>query len=133
MHVLVVDDDSITRLAVSHTLASAGYQVIQAITGSEALERLMKSSIQLVVCDWNMPGLTGIVLCRAIRSSIQDRNVYILMVTGHNRPQDIVEGLRAGANIYVTKPFDPTDVIQRVNAGRRLVQLGSPEFAAVNF
>lgn len=121
MDALVIDDDSVCRLAVAHTLKPAGYQVITAANGVEALELLMTRRLQLVICDWNMPGLTGVLLCRVIRQTIVDRYVYIVMLTGQNSPGHIIEGLQAGADDYITKPFSPTELTLRVNTGRRIL------------
>ncbi|MEX2188366.1 MAG: response regulator [Pirellulales bacterium] len=125
MDVLIVDDESISRVAVVQTLQSAGYRVCVACNGKDALTRLTQETLQLVVCDWSMPGMNGLELCRAIRSTILRRYVYILMLTSHNRPQDTLDGLEAGADDYVTKPFNPAELILRVNAGRRIIRAES--------
>src|SRR5665213_4543026 len=109
MDVLVVDDEPISRLAAGQTLQSAGYGVAAVCNGDEALARLTQDNLQLIVCDWSMPGINGLDLCRAIRSNTLRRYVYILMLTSHNRPQDTLEGLEEGADDYVTKPFNPAE------------------------
>ncbi len=70
-----------------------------------------------------MPRMNGIELCRAVRNANLRRYVYIIMLSGHNRSQDTIEGLRAGADDYVTKPFNPTELIMRVNTARRIIEL----------
>jgi putative two-component system response regulator len=125
--VLVIDDEPIARMAVAQTLQSAGYQVAVAGNGKEALARLMKEHFQLIVCDWSMPSMNGLELCRTIRSNILRRYVYILMLTSHDRPQDTLEGLEAGADDYVTKPFNPAELILRVNTGRRIIRSESSD------
>src|SRR3990170_1112385 len=122
MDVLIVDDEPISRLAATQTLQSAGYHVTVADNGEEALSRLTRENLQLVVCDGSMPGMKGLHLCRAIRSTILRRYVYILMLTSHNRPQDTLVGLEAGADDFVTKPFNPAELILRVNTGRRIIR-----------
>lgn len=121
MDVLVVDDESISRIAVSQILQSVGYRVTVACDGDEALSRLTGEKLQLVVCDWSMPGMSGLDLCRAIRANILNRYVYILMLTSYNQPQDTLAGLEAGADDYVTKPFNPAELILHVNSGRRIL------------
>ncbi len=125
MDVLVVDDEPISRVAVVQSLKSAGYRASVACNGEDALTRLTQETHQLVVCDWSMPGMNGLELCRAIRSTILRRYVYILMLTSHNRPQDTLDGLEAGADDYVTKPFNPAELILRVNTGRRIIRAES--------
>jgi putative two-component system response regulator len=121
MQVLVVDDDSISRRAVAQTLSLADYDTVTATNGCEALSVLQRSGIQLVVSDWNMPGMNGLELCRAIRSADLRRYVYFVMLTSHSRPEDTLEGLNAGVDDYVTKPFQPGELVMRVNTGRRIV------------
>ena len=121
MDVLVVDDDAIVRQSVAHTLQTAGYCVTLASNGQEALDLLYRHGQQLVVSDWSMPGMNGIELCRAIRSADLRRYVYFLLLTSHNRHQDTIDGLSAGADDYVTKPFQPGELVQRVNTGRRII------------
>jgi putative two-component system response regulator len=121
MQTLIVDDDSISRRAVAQALSMAGYDAVTATNGCEALSVLQRSGIQLVVSDWSMPGMNGLELCRAIRSADLRRYVYFVMLTSHNRPQDTLEGLSAGVDDYVTKPFQPSELVMRVNTGRRII------------
>jgi putative two-component system response regulator len=121
MNVLVVDDEPIARLAAAHTLSTAGYNVTSVSTGEEALVKLKDENVQLVVCDWSMPGMSGLELCRAIRAANLRRYVYVLMLTSHDRTGDAMKGLEAGADDYVIKPFNPGELILRVNTGRRIV------------
>lgn len=125
MDVLIVDDEPLSRLAAAQTLESAGYSVTVVSNAEEALKQLAQDNLQLVVCDWGMPGMNGLELCRAIRSNPLRHYVYILMLTSHNRPQDIQEGLEAGADDYVTKPFNPTELVLRVNTGSRIIRTES--------
>lgn len=127
MDVLIVDDEPISRLAVAETLQSAGYRVTVACSGEEALKRLIHDGQQLVVCDWSMPGMNGLELCRTIRANTLRRYVYILMLTSHNRLQNTLEGLDAGADDYVTKPFSPAELVLRVNTGRRIIRSESSD------
>lgn len=127
MDVLVVDDEPVARMAVAQTLQSAGYRATIANNGDEALSRLTSDKHQLVVCDWSMPRMNGLQLCRAIRSNSLRRYVYILMLTSHDRSEDTLEGLEAGADDYLTKPFNPAELVLRVNTGRRIIRSESSD------
>ncbi len=127
MDVLIVDDEPISQLAAAQALQSAGFGVALASNGEEALSRLTHQKLQLVVCDRSMPGMNGLELCRAIRSNTLRHYVYIVMLTSHGRPEDILEGLEAGADDYVTKPFNPAELILRVKTGRRIIRSESSD------
>ena len=129
MDVLVVDDEAIARDVISHALRKAGYHVITATNGEEALEILSEGHIQLVISDWEMPRMNGIELCKAIRAGSYRGYVHFIMLTNHSRPQDTIEGLEAGADDYVHKPFNPAELIVRVNAGRRIISLETRDLA----
>lgn len=122
MDVLVVDDEPISRQVAAHTLESAGYCVHEASNGREALEILLSSSIELVVCDWSMPEMDGLELCRRLRSGTVDRYVYMILLTGNGQPADILAGLQAGADEFLVKPFNPVELVLRVNIGRRIIE-----------
>jgi putative two-component system response regulator len=125
MDVLVVDDEECLRQSVSYTLRSEGYRVTTACNGREAMEILRANGQQLVVSDWNMPGMNGLELCRAVREADLRRYVYFILLTSHKHPLDTLEGLSAGADDYVTKPFHPRELILRVNTGRRIISVES--------
>lgn len=123
MNVLVVEDETISREAIAHTLREAGYCVTTACNGREALSLLMEQNHQLVVSDWGMPVMDGIELCYAIRAADLRRYVYFIMVTSHDQPVDALSGFATGVDDYVVKPFNPNELLMRVNVGRRIVQL----------
>jgi len=123
MDVLIVEDEPISRESIAHTLRQAHYTVTTARDGEEAMKILVDERHQLIVSDWEMPQMNGLELCRAIRAANFPRYVYFIMLTGHNRPQDTIAGLEVGADDYVTKPFNPGELIMRVNAGRRIIGL----------
>ena len=116
MKVLVVDDDTITREMLRHALVEAGYEVGTASDGKEALDLLRRDGYRLIVSDWEMPNMNGLELCEAIRSEDFDGYVYFILLTTHGRPQDIIDGLSAGADDYVTKPFNANELLLRVRA-----------------
>jgi putative two-component system response regulator len=123
MNVLIVDDEPIARRAAAYTLQQAGYDVTTAQDGREALEILTHGQHRLVVSDWKMPGMDGVELCRAIRSGRFSRYIYCIMLTGQTQPEETIEGLSAGADDYIGKPFNPAELILRVNIGRRIIGL----------
>jgi len=125
--VLIADDEPIARGMLRRALEDAGYAVTPVADGAEALDELRRGSFQLVVSDWEMPNMSGIDLCRAIRSGAFEQYIYFIMLTSHDRPQDVVTGLGAGADDFVTKPFNPTEVAVRLRAGERLLTLASTE------
>ncbi len=121
MKILVVDDDDITLSVLEDTLTRAGFEVLLASNGQDAWNIVEQGDIQLVVSDWYMPGMDGVELCTKIRNADFSNYVYIILLTSHKERQDIQKGLSAGADDYVTKPFDETELILRVQIGVRLL------------
>ena len=131
LRVLVVDDDPIQRRQLEVTLGRWGYEVRTAKDGREAL-RLMSEQgpIQIVVADWMMPEMDGIELCRRIRGNEGHPYVYVVLVTSRDHRDDIVTGLDAGADDYLTKPIHHGELRARIRAGQRIVDLQSRLLAA---
>ncbi len=123
MKILVVDDDDISLRIAEKVLRQAGYDVTMARDGHEALRVLAGGQYHLVVADWNMPRMDGIELCREIRSGRFPDYIYFIMLTGKTGPEETLEGLRAGADDYICKPYNPTELIMRVAIGRRIISL----------
>jgi putative two-component system response regulator len=123
MKVLIADDEPIARHLAAHTLQQAGYEVITSTDGKSALDMLPSSGARIVVSDWNMPLLCGPDFCRQVRADSHGAYVYLILLTSRNSSEDIVSGLAAGADDYVIKPFNPQELIMRVNTGRRIVGL----------
>lgn len=123
MDVLVVDDETISRQILEHTLREAGFRVTAARDGQEALSLLKEHSHQLVVSDWQMPRMDGIELCRAIRAADLRRYVYFIMVTSRDQMIDAISGFETGVDDYIAKPFNPVELQMRVNVGRRIAEL----------
>jgi len=118
--ILVIDDDPQIRRAMRTSLTAHGYQVTDARTGEEGLEKLRSAGFDLVLLDMNMPGMGGIETCRLIRSSSE---VALIMLTVSNSERDKVGALDAGADDYVTKPFSMPELLARIRATlRRLPQ-----------
>jgi two-component system KDP operon response regulator KdpE len=118
--ILVVDDDPQIRRAMKATLTARGYEVSDARTGDEALDKLRAEAYDLILLDVNMPGSSGMEICRVIRST---SDVAIIMLTVNNTEKSKVEALDAGADDYVTKPFSMPELLARIRATlRRLPQ-----------
>jgi two-component system KDP operon response regulator KdpE len=114
--ILVVDDEPQIRRIMRTTLIGAGYEVDDAKTGEEALEKVRDYRPDLVLLDINMPGMGGVAACRAIRS---DTNIAIIMLTVRNTEKDKVEALDAGADDFVVKPFSTPELLARIRAALR--------------
>jgi two-component system KDP operon response regulator KdpE len=114
--ILVVDDEPQIRRIMRTSLTGAGYEVDDAKSGEEALEKVRAFRPDLVLLDINMPGMGGLAACRAIRG---DANVAIIMLTVRNTEASKVEALDAGADDYVTKPFSTPELLARIRATLR--------------
>jgi two-component system KDP operon response regulator KdpE len=119
--ILVVDDDPQIRRVMRVTLIAQGYEVNDARSGEEALEKLRREAVDLVLLDMNMPGLGGIETCRLIRA---DSEVAIVMLTVRDAEADQVEALDAGADDYITKPFRTQELLARIRAALRRAPAG---------
>jgi diguanylate cyclase (GGDEF)-like protein len=124
MRVLIADDDPVARRLLELTLTKWGYQVVPVASGLEAIQALQAADAPgLAVLDWEMPGIEGIEVCRRSRKLAEGRYTYIILLTARDRKQDIVEGLQAGADDYICKPFDTYELQARVRAAGRIVEL----------
>ncbi|MEX2139375.1 MAG: HD domain-containing phosphohydrolase [Pirellulales bacterium] len=128
MRILIVDDSEIALELLQRTLVKAGHTVDTASNGEEALEWVRKGVHRLIVSDWEMPGMNGLELCRKVRA-LSTTYVYFILVTSHNTTADIVTGLSAGADDFISKPFNPPELLVRVRAGERVLSLESREIA----
>jgi two-component system KDP operon response regulator KdpE len=120
--ILVVDDEPQIRRIMRTTLTAAGYEVDDVRTGEEALAKLREYRPDLVLLDINMPGMSGLAVCRTIRA---DANVAIIMLTVHNTESAKVEALDAGADDFVTKPFSTPELLARIRAALRRLPVTS--------
>ena len=121
-NILVVDDDKEIVKAVEIYLGKENYKIIKAYDGEQALERIKKNDIQLVILDIMMPKKDGIETLEEIR---KDKNIPVIMLSAKSEDIDKINGLNIGADDYVTKPFNPVELIARVNALiRRYTQFG---------
>jgi two-component system, cell cycle response regulator len=121
--VLIAEDDAMFRRILVNWLEKWNYQVTAAEDGAKAWSILQSSDApQMVILDWMMPGMDGIELCRRIRSE-QGRYRYLLLLTAKDEKHDVVTGLNAGADDYLTKPFEVEELRARVRTGRRILEL----------
>ncbi len=123
LRILAVDDDVVTMRLLRHHLAQDGHTVSEACDGAQALAIALKTRPQMIVTDLTMPEMDGLELCRSLRSSSVCKEAYILVVTGQNEESRVVEAFEAGADEFVTKPFNPNILLARVRAGQRLIEL----------
>jgi phosphoserine phosphatase RsbU/P len=122
--ILIAEDDMISRRLLEATLTRWGYEVIATCDGGAAWELLQSGDPPpLAILDWMMPGLNGLQICRKIRRIPTSTPPYLILLTAKGRREDIVTGLQAGANDYVTKPFDREELRARVQVGVRIVEL----------
>lgn len=122
MHVLAVDDSDIALRCLEKTLVQAGHTVDKASDGHEALERIREHPYRVIISDWDMPGMDGLTLCRKVRESTTNY-VYIILVTSHNRAADTITGLTAGADEFLSKPFNPAELLVRMRVAERLLAM----------
>jgi two-component system KDP operon response regulator KdpE len=116
--ILIVDDEPQIRRIMRTTLIGEGYEVDDARTGEQALEKVREFRPDLVLLDMNMPGMGGLAACRAIRS---DTSIGVIMLTVRNSEADKVGALNAGADDYITKPFSTPELLARIRAALRRV------------
>jgi sigma-B regulation protein RsbU (phosphoserine phosphatase) len=121
--VLVVDDSATQRRLVAARIRPLGYRVEEAASGDEALERLRHDPVPLVISDWMMPGLSGPELCRAIREMQNDLYIYVVLLTARRGANDVIEGLGAGADDFMSKPVDEGELLARLTAGWRRIEI----------
>ena len=127
MKVLVADDELVSRRKMDRLLQGLGYETRVAEGGAEAYTLWKNEQPRIVITDWNMPGMSGLDLCRRIRSEATEDYTYVIFVTGKNDIEDVIVGMEAGADDYIRKPFNPGEVKVRVRAGERVINLQSKE------
>jgi putative two-component system response regulator len=106
MNILLADDDLITLKLLEKHIQSWGHHVFAAQNGLDAWDIVTSTDLDLVITDWNMPGLDGLELCRRIRSAALPGYVYLIIISAKDTNQDIITGLRGGIDDYITKPFN---------------------------
>ncbi len=123
MKVLIADDDPVSRRLLQSDLQKWGYDVTLASDGTEAWRVFEEGDFPLVISDWMMPGLDGPELIRRIRACSKPNYVYTILLTAMSHKEDLVQGMEAGADDFVSKPFDRNELHVRVRAGERIIKL----------
>lgn len=124
MKVLVADDSLVMRRLLEASVSSWGYEPVSASDGDQAWEVLSSPDPpSIAILDWMMPGLSGLAICRRLRERQAPPYVYVILLTSRGLREDIVEGLNAGADDYIVKPFDKHELEVRLRAGRRIIEL----------
>jgi DNA-binding response OmpR family regulator len=124
MKILIAEDDPVSRRLLQAALIKWGYEVIVTTNGKEAWKAMQQPGApSLLVLDWLMPETDGVEVCRQARGNPALKSAYIILLTSRGSKEDIVQGLQAGADDYVTKPFDHGELRARVQVGSRVVQL----------
>ncbi|MFZ0450095.1 MAG: diguanylate cyclase [Desulfatiglandaceae bacterium] len=121
--ILVAEDNPVSRKLLEKTLTKAGYEVSTARDGQEALGLFDERFFPIVLTDWMMPEMSGPELCRAIRGKSGNGYVFMILLTAKDSKEDIVEGLEAGADDYLTKPFNRAELMARLKTATRILEL----------
>lgn len=122
-NILIADDDSMMRSVLTAVLVQDGYQIVESTDGEHALAACLSDTPDIVILDWEMPNMTGIQVCRAIRKSRNGSLYYVIVLTAHSDEAHLVEAFGAGADDFIPKPVSPAELRARVAAASRLVQL----------
>jgi putative two-component system response regulator len=133
MRVLIAEDDIVTVLMLQHCLEQFGYDVTVVDNGLEALDLIRTGQFRLVISDWDMPKMSGLEVCREIRRRQSSGYTYVILLTSHEGTRRIIEGLDAGADDFISKPFDPHELLVRLNAGERILSLESRDVTIFTF
>jgi two-component system, cell cycle response regulator len=124
MRILVAEDDRVTRRLLESYIGKWGHETIACSTGTDAWQVLSSENPpRVAVIDWMMPEMTGVEVCQRVREEARRPYVYIILLTSKGGKEDIVQGLDAGADDYIVKPFNPNELRVRVRAGTRIIQL----------
>jgi len=124
MKILIAEDDPVSRRVLEATLSKWGFEVTSTSNGSEAWEAIAAPQApRLAILDWMMPELDGVEVCRRVRGRPGSGPLHIILLTARGRKEDVIAGLEAGADDYITKPFDHEELRARVQVGVRIVEL----------
>lgn len=125
MNILIADDDSTSRLVLSATLKKIGHQVTMAKSGEEALEVFDRIHVPLLISDMMMPGMDGLELCRRVRAANRRKYTYFILLTSVGGKSGYLVGMKAGADDFITKPFDEEQLAARLVVAERILSLQS--------
>lgn len=129
MRILIVDDDQLSLTLLENALTQAQHEVQTACNGQEALAKLRRGGLHMVISDWDMPVMSGEELCRQVRAEAFGGYVYFILLTAHDSQEHVVQGLDAGADDFIAKPFNPAELTVRVRAGQRVLALETRDVA----
>lgn len=131
MRILLAEDDPSFRRLLEEKLAMWGYDVVVAENGDAALRILQSEDPpRLAMLDWIMPGVDGVEVCRKVREKMHESYTYVILLTSQQSDEDLVTGMQAGADDYITKPFKHNELRLRLRAGRRIIELQNALIAA---
>ena len=130
MKILIAEDDRDSRELLCWILEKLGYQVVETASGKEAWEAFRRGRFRLVISDVLMPELDGLELCRRIRKHKQSRYTYVIIITALIGKKDYLEGMEAGTDDFVTKPFDPDELKARLRVAERIISFQEQAAAA---
>jgi two-component system, cell cycle response regulator len=123
MRTLIAEDDRVSSKILEKNLKDWGYDIVLASNGEEAWQKIREGNVRLAIVDWMMPEINGIELCRLIRQENGHKYVYVILLTSRDQRRDILEGLAAGADDYMTKPVNLLELKARLQTGLRIIDL----------
>jgi DNA-binding response OmpR family regulator len=124
VRILIAEDDKVSRFVLENALVKCGYDVVVTTDGDEAWRALHEPDPpSIAILDWMMPGLDGLEVCRRIRQDPTKQSTYVILLTARANKEDLVLGMEAGADDYISKPFDREELRVRVEAGARMIRL----------
>jgi phosphoserine phosphatase RsbU/P len=123
MRILIAEDERITRMTLARQLQGLGHEVVAAEDGQQALEKFITGEFDIVITDWEMPRLSGVEFVAKMREAKRNSYTYVILLTSRSDKLDIVKGIEAGADDFVSKPFDRDELRVRLLAGERIVRL----------
>jgi DNA-binding response OmpR family regulator len=124
MKILIAEDDAVSRRVLEATLVKWGFEVVTTTGGAEAWAAISAAGApRLAILDWMMPEIDGLEICRRVRQRPSPQPLHIILLTARGQKEDVIKGLQAGADDYVTKPFDHEELRARVQVGVRIVEL----------
>jgi putative two-component system response regulator len=125
MRILIADNDAEARATLEAALTAAGHEIVTAVNGREALEVLGREAVGLVISEWDMPEMTGLELCHAIRERHFASYLYVILLTSRDSAADTATGLSAGADEFMRKPLNLNELALRIQTAERILSLGS--------
>lgn len=123
MQILIAEDSTPIRISLAKLLKNWGHEVLQAADGEEAWQVLVDNPVSLIISDWMMPKLDGVELCKRVRETKHEKYLYFILLTARSETSDLVEGMAAGADDFISKPFSRSELQVRIRAAERILDL----------